>query len=133
MRLAAEEQAAKAANIETKEAIEERATIERGEVRLTPETMTELGKNAIASLTHYESLASALVTKLTIAPAIRRARVDDKCTWRAVARRLHDSLQREHRLATGLWEPASNQLMGMALCKVAAQTYDQDFVDAPWN
>ena len=95
--------------------------------------MNELGKNAIATLTEYEGLASALVTRLSVAPAIRHARIDSKCTWRAVARSTHDSLQKEHRLATGLWEPASNQLMGMALCKIAAQTYDQDFMQPPWN
>ncbi len=133
LRLAAEEQASKAAGSEVGKLSAKQATLEPGKICLTPETTTELGKNAIATLTHYEGLASALVTRLPIAPAVRSARIDDKCTWRAVARRLHESMQKEHRLATGLWEPASNQLMGMALCKVAAQTYDEDFMETPWN
>lgn len=59
---------------------------------------------------------------------IRRIRVEEEYTWRAVARHCHklwgDAAD---------WDPPSNQLAGMALCKLAAKVFNEDYYDNDWN
>lgn len=57
---------------------------------------------------------------------IRRLRVDEDYTWRAVAEACHAAWR-------GDWEPPANQLMGMALCQVAAEALRENFLEDPWN
>lgn len=35
--------------------------------------------------------------------------------------------------AIGLWQPPTNQLWGMALCKLAALAHGEDYKAPPWN
>jgi hypothetical protein len=96
-------------------------------IPLDPQLFTELGR--MAAETHESFLAEA-VQLITDTPAraaeVRRLRVDDGCSWRAVAHECFDSWQ-------GTWSPPSNQLMGMALCEVAARVHDEEYMREPWN
>ena len=61
------------------------------------------------------------------AELIRKWRVDEGYSWRAIAS-----------AAFGLaedwtWEPSSNQLAGMAVCEKAAELHDENFMRPPWN
>lgn len=60
---------------------------------------------------------------------VRRLRVNEGYTWRAVARACHE----ERWSNISRWGPPSNQLMGMALCERAAQILGEDFGSPPWN
>jgi death-on-curing protein len=62
------------------------------------------------------------------AESIRRLRVDESYSWRAVAAECH-----EQWVDDASWEPPSNQLAGMELCEAAAEYFDEHFLTAPWN
>ena len=102
-------------------------------IELTPDQMQALAQQAGETLRGYEEIAEAIIMRLQYAGTVRQLRIDDSCSWRAVARGVHEQLSAKGRSAITLWEPVSNQLMGMALCKVAAETYDQDYMQPPWN
>jgi hypothetical protein len=55
---------------------------------------------------------------------VRRLRVDEDYTWRAVARECSEA-----------WDTnwGSNQLAGMALCDIAAKVFGEDYMEEPWN
>ena len=59
---------------------------------------------------------------------IRRLRVEERLSWRGVARATADAWGRE-----AIWEPRSNQLAGMILCEVAARLLGEDYLEDPWN
>jgi len=66
------------------------------------------------------------------AALVRRLRVEEGYSWRAVAHACYEAwamlLPEEL-----LWAPPSNQLMGMALCEAAARHFGEDANAAPWN
>ena len=104
-----------------------------GHQRLTPEMMEKMAGPAREALQHYQDLSAAVVTRLNLAPFVRQLRIEEKRTWRAVARGVHEKLAEDRNLPGPLWEPISNQIVGMSLCKVAAETHDQDYMEPPWN
>lgn len=55
---------------------------------------------------------------------VRRLRVDEDYTWRAVARECSEAWGTN-------W--GSNQLAGMALCDIAAKVFGEDYMEEPWN
>jgi hypothetical protein len=57
---------------------------------------------------------------------VRRLRVDESYSWRAVAHACHEAWQ-------GGWEPPSNQIMGISICESAARHFGEDAWEAPWN
>lgn len=57
---------------------------------------------------------------------VRRLRVDEGYSWRAVAEACYLEWQ-------GDWLPPSNQLMGMALCEKAAKHFGEEYMDSVWN
>ena len=65
---------------------------------------------------------------------VRRLRVDEGYSWRAVAHGCYDAWAAElpEDVREG-WRPISNQLMGMALCEAAARHFGEDAREAPWN
>jgi hypothetical protein len=66
--------------------------------------------------------------------AIRRKRVDERYSWRAVARwGFNEPRLNYGRLNPPAWWPPSNQLAGMALCEIAATLDGEDYRDPPWN
>lgn len=71
----------------------------------------------------YDFGAPVTIT-MEMAVQIRRWRVDEDFTWRAVAQ-----------AATGLWgsEYGSNQLFGEDLCVAAAKMLGENPCKEPWN
>ena len=68
--------------------------------------------------------------KLTLKQAkdIRRMRVDDGYSWRAIAHECYDK-----GYLGGDWYPKSNQLMGMSLCEMASKFFNENYMEEPWN
>jgi hypothetical protein len=68
------------------------------------------------------------VADMTLAQAqfVRRLRVEEGYTWRAVAHACYVEW-------SGDWEPPSNQLAGMAICERAAYFWEEDYMEPPWN
>lgn len=69
-----------------------------------------------------------LLTLPALCRLVRRKRVDEKYSWRAVAR--WASMRPE--LSRG-WYPPENQIAGMLLCEVAADAFDEHYLACPWN
>jgi hypothetical protein len=68
------------------------------------------------------------------ADEVRRLRVDEGHSWRAVAHACYDAWSLElPRDVRESWMPPSNQLMGMALCEAAARFFFEDPMQPPWN
>ena len=127
----AEEEASNEAG--TPAAAEEEAPLPEDAIRLTPEQMDEMAKHANDAMRAFEVMAEAIVTRLEMGAFVRAQRIDERKSWRAVSRAVHDEMLRRQKLSGPLWQPVSNQLMGMTLCKVAAEVADQDYMQAPWN
>jgi hypothetical protein len=102
-------------------------------IRLTPEKMDEMAKHAGEALKAFEVIAEAIVTRLEMGSFVRTQRIEERKSWRAVSRAVHEEMLQSRKLAGPLWEPVSNQLMGMTLCKVTAEVADQDYMQPPWN
>lgn len=128
----AEEEASSEAGAQSAEAAEE-APLPEDAIRLTPEQMDEMAKHANETMRAFEVMAEAIVTRLEMGAFVRAQRIDERKSWRAVSRAVHDEMLRRQKLSGPLWQPVSNQLMGMTLCKVAAEVADQDYMQAPWN
>lgn len=65
---------------------------------------------------------------------VRRLRVDEGYSWRGVAAACYQAWKGEIPQAViDNWHPASNQLMGMALCQEAALLHGEDYMTEPWN
>ncbi|MBA7698480.1 hypothetical protein ES703_107157 [subsurface metagenome] len=83
-----------------------------------------MAKAATERFEKFKELCSPM--ELWQARIVRVLRVEEKCSWRAVAERCHN-------LGWGKWSPPSNQIMGMALCERAAQLLGEDYEKEPWN
>jgi len=94
---------------------------------LTFEELVELGRKADERMKEFTKLTDSM--SLAHAAQIRILRVDHRMTWRSVARVCY--LEKWPNLWG--WEPASNQLMGMALCKRAAELFNENYREPPWN
>lgn len=93
-----------------------------GLVELTPEMLDELAE-ASKQTKHW---ADAMFESMTREDAemVRRIRVDEGYTWRAVA----ETCALEW---AGDW--GSNQLYGMAICERAASFFGDHYMAPPWN
>ena len=60
---------------------------------------------------------------------IRSLRVDQGYSWRAVAESCFEQLWE----GWERWAPPSSQPMGMALCERAAELFDENYMEPPWN
>lgn len=70
------------------------------------------------------------------AQEIRMLRVGRGQSWRAVASEMYEVCETLPGFAQTMrraWWPPANQLMGMALCEVAAKELGEDYLAAPWN
>lgn len=61
---------------------------------------------------------------------VRKKRVDEGLSWRAVAQACYDAFDNWDKSD---WHPSSNQLMGMALCERAAEFFDENYREPPWD
>ena len=100
---------------------------EAGEgIRITSmEQLMEMAKAAKATFDSFSSDVKQIMNPER-ATEIRKMRVDDGYSWRAVAQECYDKKY-------GEWQPSSNQLMGMALCEEAAKHFSEDYMKTPWN
>lgn len=95
-----------------------------GLIALTPEMLEDLAQAARETWGEFGSFAATITSEQ--AAFVRKLRVDDGWTWRGVAQECHDAWN-------GDWQPPSNQIMGMALCEVAAKHFGEDYMQDPWN
>lgn len=93
-------------------------------IPLTPEQLAEFARAADRRFAQFTKLTEAMTKEQ--ANVVRKLRVEQRCSWRAVARTCYI-------LGMGRWSPASNQIMGMALCQRAAQILGEDYRMEPWN
>ncbi len=107
-------------------------SVESGEGLLTiksVEELEELGKAACETFDAYRLFVREHMTREQ-AGFVRKLRVDEGYSWRAVARRCYGN----HRFRDWLkWDPPSNQIMGMSLCQRAAEMHGEDYQRPPWN
>jgi hypothetical protein len=93
------------------------------------EELKELIKAASERFEAYTLFVTEHMTKEQ-AEFVRKLRVDEGYSWRAVARRCYGN----HRFRDWpKWGPPSNQIMGMALCQRAAEMFGEDYQKPPWN
>lgn len=94
--------------------------------RLTFEELVELGRKADERMKEFTDVVACMT--LGQAAQVRHWRIDGHMTWRSVARAayLEGWFCRK-------WEPSSNQLMGMAIVRKAAQLFGENFREEPWN
>ncbi len=88
------------------------------------EQLQEMAKAGAARFEEFKKLCSSM--ELWQAKVIQVLRCEEGCSWRAIAERCY-------KLGWGKWYPPSNQIMGMALCRRAAQLLDEDYRKEPWN
>jgi len=92
------------------------------------EELEELGRAACEKFDAYNLFVNEHMTKEQ-AEFIRKLRVDERYSWRAVARACYNQ-----RWPGWLkWDPPSNQIMGMSLCKRAAEMFEENYMKPPWN
>ena len=101
---------------------------QEGMVQITgPEQLMELAKMARET---YDAFSECVGMQMTMgrARAVRRWRVDESCSWRAVAFKTHEAWGDD-----AAWTPPDNQLAGMALCEAAAKLHGENHEKLPWN
>ncbi len=96
------------------------------------EQFEALGKALSETLDYFQAMVRASMT-LTQAKMVRKLRADDRLSWRGVARRCHSLVLVGFWRGWELWDPPSNQMMGIALCERAAQLLGENYREAPWN
>lgn len=98
----------------------------KGAIPITSiEQLQDLARAAKATHDYFMEQVIGFMTREK-AEFVRRLRVDEGYSWRAVARECSDAWK-------GDWSPPSNQIMGMCLCDVAARVLGEDFNKEPWN
>lgn len=88
------------------------------------EQLQEMAKAAAERFEEFKELCSPM--ELWQARIIRVLRVEEGCSWRAIAEICY-------KLGWGKWSPPSNQILGIALCWRAAQLLGEDHEKEPWN
>jgi hypothetical protein len=107
-------------------------SIKTGEGLITIKSVEELEELAKAASEKFDAYRLFVKEHMTEGQArfVRKLRVDEGYSWRAVARRCYGN----HRFRDWLkWEPPSNQIMGMAFCERAAEMFEEDYQKLPWN
>lgn len=93
---------------------------------LTFNDLVELAREGGERMMEFTELAKGMT--LGEAVQVRTWRIERHMTWRSVARAafLEGWYNRS-------WWPPSNQIMGMTLCDKAAQFFQENFREPPWN
>lgn len=94
------------------------------------EEFQRLAKMARRVYDEAEVEAEQFVTP-ALAARIRQLRCEEGYTWRAIALDVYHELDTKGEVPN--WSPPSNQLAGMALCKIAADLLGEDANKDPWN
>ncbi len=94
------------------------------------EQLEYIAKGLVAALDGCLELCRQHMTKEQ-AEIVRKLRVDEGYSWRAVAHACHEL---KWWPADEYWDRVpSAQPMGMALCEVAAEFFDENGREPPWN
>lgn len=112
----------------------ERRAAEGEDIKVDPivADLEELAGSANAGYLRFKEQMSVYITAdRELTAAIRKLRVEQHYSWRAVARwaSVHPKLWR----FASTWGPPANQLAGMALCAIAADSYGEQCDLEPWN
>lgn len=114
--------------------IYQQAVTGEGLIRIeTREQLEALAQAAAATKQLFDDDVASIITPER-AREVRRLRVDEGYSWRAIAHACHDAWSSDlpEQVREG-WFPPSNQLMGMALCEAAARALGEESDQAPWN
>ena len=112
-------------NTPTDVAVLNSALTGQGLIKLTPELLKDLSASIDATIDEFTKIVAKIITKER-ADYVRKLRVEEDYTWRAVAQDCYDEWK-------GDWSPPSNQIMGMMLCEVAAGFFGENYMQEPWN
>ena len=113
---------------ETDRQILEEAKTGKGIRIISTEQLMAIAKAASDTFDYYRKQCKKKMTKEQ-AQFVRRLRVEEGFSWRAVARACHT----QNWKGWERWEPPSSQPMGMALCERAAKFFKEDYNKEPWN
>src|SRR5690606_14958560 len=100
---------------------------ETGAVAIMPVVLNEIAQFISAGVYILRGQISRRMTT-DRAREIRRLRVEERLSWRGVARATADAWGQE-----AIWEPRSNQVAGLILCETAARLLGEDYLEDPWN
>ena len=90
-------------------------------IRLKPGDLTALAESGNKTVKVFDWLIDI---DREAAILIRKLRVEDDYSWRAIARFCS-------KVWRGPW--GSNQIAGMVICDKAAKLLDEDYMEPPWN
>jgi hypothetical protein len=96
----------------------------KGMVTLSANDLKKMAKAASDRFDEFKQMVKPMTKKQ--AEVVRKLRVEEGYSWRAVAQVCYD-------LGFGKWQPPSNQIAGMALCERAAEIFNEDYMKEPWN
>ena len=96
-----------------------------GFFKMNPGDLKTMMKAAGRTATEFSVEARKIMTEAR-AVEVRDFRCKKKHSWRALALQCHGRWG-------GRWAPASNQIMGIELCVVAAEILGEDCHELPWN
>ena len=99
---------------------------------LTMAEMIKLSQQADKRWVVYHRYVELMMTK-DQAIQIRAWRINEHFSWRAIARAAFGLVVGNRWQKWRVWEPPSNQIMGMALCHRAAEFFDENDREPPWN
>lgn len=105
-----------------------------GIIALTAENLVSVIERAKSAAERYKKLASELLDDTTSlglqrAAFVRRLRVKQKYTWRALAQRCYE----EWGLTPNDVDPSWHQGFGLMLCELAARMFGEHYHDDNWN
>ena len=106
-------------------------SMKTGEGLISIKSMEQLKALAKAAKETFDYSEHCISSQMTFIEAvyIRGLRVLCGYSWRAVA----EECYAKEWPGWERWQPPSNQLVGMALCKKAAEFFNEDYMAPPWN
>jgi len=111
-----------------REVLESLKTGERLVEITSVEQFMAIGKALAATFEYFQGVCREKMTH-DQAIFIRSLRVDQGYSWRAVAEACHE----KNWEGWERWDPPSSQPMGMALCELAAEFFNENYREPPWN
>jgi hypothetical protein len=100
--------------------------------RLTLDELVDIAISGDRVKSFFGMYVDVMLTE-SQARMIRDWRINERYTWRKVARASFAMASTRQWAGWNLWEPPSNQIMGLSLCEKAAELLNQHFLFPPWN
>ena len=92
------------------------------------EQFMAIAKGLAATFEYFQGICREKMTH-DQAVFIRSIRVDQGYSWRAIAEACYE----QNWGGWERWQPPSSQPMGIALCERAAEFFDENYREPPWN